>query len=395
MKIGIISESPTLTTGFGITCKQIATHLCQKNVVACFGIGEFGETFDRKKYDYNIWTVGDDYSNLIVALSKFLKVEMPKTVIINFDAITAVKWFKICKSLNYQGDIIGHIVIDGFPLHNSVIEVLAEFNKIIVPTSASLDYLNKQKLNNVEFAPHGVDTKIFNTLYNKKKLKEECNLHNDFIIGVFAKNVDRKQIPKVIHSLSILIHDYSLRDIKLYIHAASKNNKHGGHDLNFIANYFNVADFVIFPNKNFNPNKGIEQNEDDNQSHLIPSSFSYSDRIGLCDVIVNIPYFGGFELINIEAQACGIPIISIDDNGNIKDVLRESALLLKPSANSFSPTSAIANFIDEKILAEKINFMKNNPIYFNNFVQMGLSNVKRFDWKILFEKLDIILNSNK
>jgi hypothetical protein len=72
MKIGMISEAPFLSTGFGVTGNQIAQSLAfAGHDISYFGIGAIGEIFDRSLYPYKIWTVGRNGDHLFSHLTEF------------------------------------------------------------------------------------------------------------------------------------------------------------------------------------------------------------------------------------------------------------------------------------------------------------------------------------
>src|SRR6202008_3814413 len=94
---------------------------------------------------------------------------------------------------------------------------------VIVPTQETKKYLKSTGLKNVHYAPHGVDTCEFFPI-DKSTIRKKLNLNikKDFIIGVFGKNDERKQIPKVLLALHHLVHNLKQKNIYLYLHSETQ-----------------------------------------------------------------------------------------------------------------------------------------------------------------------------
>jgi glycosyltransferase involved in cell wall biosynthesis len=166
---------------------------------------------------------------------------------------------------------------------------------------------------------------------------------------VFAKNEERKQIPKILLALHYLVYNLKQTNILLYLHTQAKPDLNKGWDLENIVTRLKLTKFVIFTAISFKQDKGIEGGVAGQADQL-----SYIERINTCDVIVNIPFSGGFELCNIEAQACGIPLITINDDGNIKEVVGDSALLVSPAMKNIWGNGAEIFMVNEIELAQYI-----------------------------------------
>lgn len=391
MKIVIISQSPLWTTGFGVTCNKIAFSLANAgHHVTCFSLGE--DSNEKQEHPFAIYPVA--WSQAYNELSFVLKNIKPDVILINFD-INAVRYFmNFCTSLSWEKNVYAHLVIDGFPVHNDMINVIKKIKGIIVPTRASKKYLISHGVKNILYAPHGIDKKFFFSIEDKPSLRAKIGItgkaNNKFIVGVFAKNEERKQLPKVLLALHYLIYNLNQKDILLYLHTQAKTDHNKGWDLEFIVNTLRLNKHVIFTAKNFLQNKGV-----DRISVSKNNSLSYVERLNICDLIVNIPFSGGFELCNIEAQACGIPLLTINDEGNIKEIVGESAFLIQPCVKNIWGNGAVINTINEKELAEKILFIKNNPQLQDSIKAAGLENSKKFTWQPLERALIKLLSEKQ
>jgi glycosyltransferase involved in cell wall biosynthesis len=254
-----------------------------------------------------------------------------------------------------------------------------------------LKYLKTEGLKNVHYAPHGVNTKEFFPL-DKNAIRTrqgfDKQFRKKFIIGVFAKNDERKQLAKIFMAIQYLVFGLKQKNIFLYVHAEVKPNLGTGWDLEFLADHLKIKKHVIFTERNFQPQIGVG---------LTPSAtagpgkpLSYLERINMCDVIVNVPFSGGFELCNVEAQACGIPVITTDDGGNIKEDVNDSAILLKSKMKSIWTNGAIVHLIDEIDLAHELLRVKSDPLLRQSLREKGLENIKRYSWRLLEKKIEAL-----
>ncbi|MDB5119780.1 MAG: hypothetical protein JWN56_998 [Sphingobacteriales bacterium] len=389
MKIGILSHPPTWTTGFGITCKKIALGLSiAGHDVICVGFS-FGiitpTKDDQGNFPFRIWK-GNQEKDEVEAIGNFIGEENPDAILLNYD-IAAVGYFiSLLKIQKFSKKLFAHLVIDGFPAAHNLLQAIDELDGIIVPTKASQRYLRSEGLKKVYYAPHGVDENEFFPL-NKRDIRTTLdfatNMEKDFIIGVFAKNDERKQIPKVLLAMHHLIFKHKQKNIFLYVHSEIKPLVGTGWDLDFIAGNLKIKSHVIFTERKFLPQIGIEHSHRTNEVNSNKRPLSYLERINMCDVIVNVPFSGGFELCNLEAQACGIPLITINDSGNIKEVVGESALLIEPKLNNIWTNGAVINLIDEIDLANEILRLRNDSVLKQSLRQKGLMNIKKYNWSHL------------
>lgn len=380
-KIGIISESPTLTTGFGTTSKQIALGLCSAGYeVAVFGIGAIGETFDRSKYPYTIWTVG--YVQPYKMLPQFFEFERPDIIIINYDIIALDSWFKICRSVGWTGPCIAHFVIDGIPIDRNYLSVLKEVDATITPTHTVEKYLKNLGVYNIEVAPHCVDLTTFLPQPNRDHLRNSCGLHDKFLIGVFGRNTARKQQPRVLLALEYLKKKGLTENILAYFHCQQQDIPDlGGWNLASVAEFLDVENLVLFPDKTFKQLQGVplKRSFKSNNTRLrFPDDLSYVERLSCCDVIVNVPFCGGFELILLEAQACEVPVISSDDDGIMKEVLGSGGIGIKPRDYGIWHTGAKQHFIHPQDIADAVMTLMNNSQLKCQLVQSGKANVQRY-----------------
>ncbi len=394
MKIGLFSHHPAWTTGFGVTANRIALSLSKLgHDVVCVGFA-FGIVSSKEDKDsgkpYRVWSGCLDKMEAR-GVGEFLEQENPDMIFVNFDISAAIYFISLLKYHKYSKKVYAHLVLDGFPVSPSFLEFVSKLDAVIVPTRASLKYLKTEGLKNVHYAPHGVNTKEFFPL-DKNAIRArqgfDKQFRKKFIIGVFAKNDERKQLAKIFMAIQYLVFGLKQKNIFLYVHAEVKPNLGTGWDLEFLADYLKIKKHVIFTEKSFQPQIGVGLTTSATAGPGKP--LSYLERINMCDVIVNVPFSGGFELCNVEAQACGIPVITTDDGGNIKEVVNDSAILVKSRMKSIWTNGAIVHLIDEIDLAHELLRVKSDPLLRQSLREKGLENIKRYSWRLLEKKIEAL-----
>lgn len=83
-------------------------------------------------------------------------------------------------------------------------------------------------------------------------------------------------------------------------------------------------------------------------------------------------FYEGFGIPPLEAQACGCPVIA-SDKASMPEVLADSVLYFDPASTAE--------------LSEKIRFFYNNSEQKDKLANLGLQNIRRFDWDDSSRKL--------
>jgi glycosyltransferase involved in cell wall biosynthesis len=390
MKIGIISEAPILTTGFAGVSNQIGLALSKAVYdVVYFGIGVIGEVFNRNKKPYRVWTVGKD--NLIPTLSEFFSYEELDILIISLDIISLNQWVNFSRAVGWKGPIIGYFVVDGLPIVTEYLEVLNTLQGKITATQTVFNYLKNLGINDVQVAPHGIDRTIFAPL-DKKKLRQHANLEDKFIVGLFGRNNERKQHPRLLMALAELKKRGEANNISLYLHCQPSDELElRGWDLAWLTRELDIENQVHFAQKGFKQLHGIPLTMESSSltfqpdEYLFPEYYNYIERLNCCDLIINVSYCGGFELGILEAQSCGIPVAITNDSGIMIEVAGPGAYLLEPSDIGIWTTGAKQFFISPNTIAAAITEIKNNEPLRTNIIKEGIKNSMKYPWTKLHE----------
>lgn len=397
MRIGIISEAPSITTGFGVTCNQIIWALVEAgHYVACFGLGLFGETFDRSKFPCKIWAAGGYASPEVIRnLSDFVRYENLDLVLINHDLGGVQTWVGALQYVNWRKTTISHFVSDGLPICDDFIKPLLVMPAKITATHSVANFLEHKGMGGVVVAPHGVDPNIFRPLTNRKELRQLAGWEGKFVVGVFGRNIQRKQQPRVMLAIQYLKKIGKASDIVLYLHCQVKDSL--GWNLQELARDLEIDDMVIFPDQSFNQFAGVPYLQDDanlrpqsdtqkiitSQQLSIPAHYNYVERLNCCDLVVNVPFCGGFELVAIEAQSCGVPVAVTNDGGIMSEVVGEGGVLLDPVDMGVWGTGARQFFVSPQTIAQTILSIKEDLHLQTELRSKGMHNASKYSWDLL------------
>jgi glycosyltransferase involved in cell wall biosynthesis len=394
LKVAIISEAPNRTTGFGATTRHIVRGLTEAgHSVVCFGIGAIGETFDRTLYSCKIWAVGN--TNLVPTLGKFIEYESPDAIIISYDLTSVQRWFNLCRGIGWNGPIHSYFVMDGIPFSKEYLSVLEKLSGKITATKTVADYLHEKGFLDVLVAPHGVDMEVFRPLEHRGKIRSELEINDKFVVGVFGRNVERKQQARVLLALKRLRDLGKDSNLLVYFHCQPKDNiGFRGWNLINIAENLGIDDLIRFPHEGFQQINGVPLHKRSGfveristNTSFLPTNLNYVERINMCDMIINVPFCGGFELSILEAQASGVPIAITNDQGIMAEVGGDGVLLLDADDTGIWHTGATQHFISHKTIAETIVYLRDNPKLRDELKNKGFMNVKKYPWKLLEETI--------
>jgi len=397
VKVAIVSDSPTLTTGFGVTTDRIARALTRAgHVVACFGLKAFGETFHRADYPFRIWTVAIDpgapWSEL---LRRFLDHERPDVLFINMDIFNLREVLGYCSQSAWSGPLVVYLVLDGVPAYDRYTALIPQFDQILVTTEAGRAYLRRCGAIRLHLAPPGVSRSVFRPLEEADTLRVRAGLTGRFVVGCFGRNCERKQQPRILDAVARLDRAGRAEGIVVYFHCKRRGYWH----LDEIAEEAGLAHRVLYADDgDYDETAGVPYAASRERASsgdgapsqppgepAIPSDFGYVERMNWCDLIVNPAHCGDFENVLIEAQACGVPLAATDDGGIMAEAMGAGGILLPPADVGRWKVGQRIFLVDVGALAEAIVGVKDDPDRRSGLRERGMENAARYPWSRLEE----------
>uniref|UniRef100_A0A6M3KT66 Putative glycosyltransferase n=1 Tax=viral metagenome TaxID=1070528 RepID=A0A6M3KT66_9ZZZZ len=317
----LISDSAMLHTGMGVAAREIATRLYRMDKYEIRTFGWFAHTAEQRGVKWNLpWRqyTTSDYSRPYghpqgypekpnwdtCPIVKIIEDYKPDVVIVIGDQWMAD--FILDMPNRRKIRILWEFPIDGLPIPKSWIKSFKKADIPIVMSEFAVNEIKKvDEYFKVELNPRGLDTRIFlpQTLDRPKDFLRKTFMPSSigrFVVGVFNRFQDRKQIGRAIEAFSKFTKKYKHDDCDLYLHmdmSDSASIQQGktllGED-GLLKRY--GLDGKILCNKNITVEQGISAPE-------------LAATYNCCDVCLNTTQGEGWGNSIAESLACGIPNI--------------------------------------------------------------------------------------
>jgi glycosyltransferase involved in cell wall biosynthesis len=147
------------------------------------------------------------------------------------------------------------------------------------------------------YIPHGIDTEVFKPAQDRDKVRDALGVTGNFVIGINAANNDviRKALPEQMLAFAKFNADHP--DSLLAIHTGV--HQEGGQDVESVAENLGITDKVRVVDQ-YRYHGGLVTGAD------------LAEWYQMLDVLSACTYGEGFGIPVIEAQACGVPVITTD-----------------------------------------------------------------------------------
>lgn len=290
-KIVYMSDSPTISTGYGRVSKELTMALHNAgHEITVIGWGHDGEPHN---FPFTIIPCNTHKENFGEdKLARYIRDEQPDILFTLGDP-----WMtEYVPQMEERQTVcwISYFPIDGFPIppnwHSWIrnIDVPVVFSKFAF-------HLVKQVLgNNPVYIPHGVNTDIFKPLEDTNAIKREIIGTDDmFIVGCVARNQPRKNIPALIKAFSEFAKNKT--DVGLYLHMQIRDV---GWNIDELVKRFGVEDRA-FQTTGFNAMNGVTD------EHL-------NKIYNMFDIMALPTMAEGFGLPILESQSAGTPVLVTD-----------------------------------------------------------------------------------
>ena len=188
-----------------------------------------------------------------------------------------------------------------------------------------------------EFIPHGVEEKVFRPLPDKGKWKEKFGLsRDDFVVGMVAANKGypaRKAWQQCIEGFAAFAQRH--KDARLYLHTLTTSEM-GGPNLREMLAFYGCIERARFTNPYY-----LMLGFDQPELAQLYNSF---------DVLLAASMGEGFGIPILEAQSCGVPVVTTDFSSMPE--LTAAGWKAKVLAKWFTPLVAHQVIPDPQSIAE-------------------------------------------
>jgi len=392
IRVAAISDSPRLSTGFGVVANQIYRHIAkQDDMELCvFGMMDTDKLHPGEKLPWAFYEspFGDLQaikrdSKVLPHFIKWAEWKEPIDVILEiYEPGNAYGHLMTLRSLGIDQPVILYFPIEGLPPHNLVYDLAGKVEYPVTFCQSGLDFVKKQVPQSaITYAYLGIDHAPFAPLDPKErdKWRKLVGWDDKFVCINVGSNKRGKQQPYLIEAMRILL-EWGHDDIYMYLHTRRYDqNVMNGWALDWIcdrATFIHglpVSDHVLFPPA-YDKWHGVPyKNEKPIEAWRLtmpptPQArgvmFSLLDMItmyGIADLYVDVSSVEGFNLPPLEAVACGTPTISVDD-GHVRSEVHSKYCydMLYPRHWDVWHTSATLQLVDPVDVARAILNAKEN-----------------------------------
>lgn len=232
--------------------------------------------------------------------------------------------------------------VDSNPQQENWLSMFSQADSVFAYCDYGADILRKEgggKINVVGAAPPGTDMKVYRPL-DRKNLRQQLGVEEDcFIIGSIMRNQIRKLYPDLFESFKMLLGklpSHQAAKTYLYVHVSYPDV---GWDIPFLLKEHGLGSKVLFTYACRNPNcqhtfpsffRDAKTNcpKCGQMSALLPTiENGVNDETmvkiyNLMDVYVQYAICEGFGMPQVEAAACGTPLMSVDYSA-MYDIVRK------------------------------------------------------------------------
>lgn len=425
------SEASFISSGFGTYTKEILSRLHKTNKYTIAEFASYGMVNDARDKSID-WTY---YANAVNpddsrhaeynsrADNQFGRWRFEK-VLLDFkpDVVIDIRdyWMSAYQKDSPLRKFFHWILmptVDSEPQQEDWIDTYLSADAIFTYSDWGADVLRRQSSNNINYidtTSPGVDLSVFN-IKDKKHTRSIFNLPEDYIIiGSVMRNQKRKLIPELFASFRKLLDKIETsqpdlgKKLFLYLHTSFPDQ---GWDIPEILKDNRISNKVLFSYicKNCGnvhcdvfsgPVKTCPKCAE--KLAVFPSvsqgvsSEKLSEIYNLFDMYVQYSICEGFGMPQVEAGACGVPVMTVEYSAMCDIIKKLNAYPIKIKARfKEMETKAIRVYPDNDSLIEHILSFINTPKKFQDSKRKEIRELteKHYDWDKISNKWEKYLDS--
>jgi len=360
-------------TGFATVTHSVLKHLSRDWDVIVSGVN-----YDGSAHDLPYCVMPAQQGGDMWGMNRFqhLCAEFdPAAVVINNDWWNVARFAQIAPA---GVPIIGYMPVDGANLDPGAMERLNRLTAAVWYTdfghhaACSAGFTGRR-----EVIPHGIDTEIFQPA-DRQEARQVLGLGvapSDYLVGNINRNQPRKRLDLTIQIFAEWTRQHRISDAHLLLHCAQKDT---GWDLRRVADYYGVADRLIFTGA-----EDIRDLQDVSRLKYIYSSL---------DVQMTTTLGEGWGLTTMEGMACGIPQIVPDSSALGEWAVPAvkipcSRTLIHPEINT------LGSLVDEAPFVAALQALYQSKAARRRLAQQGLAHVRgdAFRWETVAGQFQALL----
>lgn len=393
IRVACISDSPRLTTGFGVVAKEIYSYLAEQPDIDLFVYGMMDSIKqlpdEEMPWHFYETPLGSDLqARGNKTLPAFIKWCKPDVIFEIYDPGNMHGHVMTMRGLGIKQPIVAYFPVEGKPISHATYNLV---QKVTFPVT----YCDSGRRAIEALAPdiaidvihHGIDHAPFGPLPDDKRneLRSLVGWDGKFIVMNLGTNKRVKQQPYLIDAMRLLM-EQGHEDIYLYLHTQKFDNhvmqgwtlgwlrSLALHDLTLDAEHFKeLQRHILFPAEFDKWHGPVYKYASDPElwklttppeakfRGAILNGLDLVTRYALSDLYVDVSSAEGWGLPVLEAVACGVPAVSVND-GHVRSEIHSAYCydMLEPKHWTTWHTSSKLMLVDPEEIAEKILEAKNN-----------------------------------
>jgi len=431
LKVLMCSEASFIKSGFGVYAKEILSrlHKTGKYTIAEFASYGFVNDPRDKEIDWIYYanavkTEDPRYAEYMsrgdnqFGRWRFEKVvlDFKPDVVIDVRDYWMTAYQKISPVRKYFHWVLMPTV-DSKPQQEEWIETFLDADAIFTYSdwgAEVLKYQTSSRINYIDTASPGVDLDTFN-IQDKNQIRQKFNLPTDaFVIGSVMRNQKRKLIPELFSSFRKLLDILETKDYAsgartfLYLHTSYPD---AGWDIPELLKEYRLSNKVLFSYICRNcqnlecsvfqsPNKICKQCFQ--KTSFLPSVTHGVSTVQLSQIYNNFDLYvqyaicEGFGMPQVEAGACGIPVITIDYSA-MCDIIDKLGAMKVRTQTLFTEleTKALRAYPNNDDMIKHVLDFMNLPISIQNKkkIETRIATEKNYNWDIIAQKWEKYLDN--
>lgn len=333
MNILVISDSPTIPTGYGRVSAALLPGLAQ----AGFHLKVVGRGYQGGDHPFPFEIFPHDPSDALAKdTATRLIQEWNPDMLLTIGDLWMVDFLR---TVEKRGSFrwLAYFSLDGGPVPLPWQQIIRDIDLPVVFSRFSRDLVQPHSDRPVAYIPHGVDTHRFVPMDDKQELKEAVGLGNRFVVGCVARNQARKNLPALLRSFAAFAQGKD--DVGLYMHTAAREPH--GWDLSALVHRFGIEKQTFFTETLY-------------QSGVYVSDPALVRIYNLFDIFV-LPTTGeGFGLPILESQSCAVPALVTNYSACPELVTDPSQLLPVKTLVAMNRLGIDQAVVDEEAMAGRL-----------------------------------------
>lgn len=407
-KVLVWSDSPFITSGFGLVTKQVLQGFLDDPEIEVAALGRMQYVQpENPGFLYQTTHPSDPDGRQIIG--PFAEAFQPDVLWIMYDPGNLVRFLE--ESMMWaeplqQWPIIAYFPIEGYAIRDGK----------KVPGSSAFTYLAQQVTMPVTWTKCGAEALVNDNLGLKGKvqhvglgfdhapfepLDEADRQHLRRIVGIDDRFVIMnaclqkriKQIPYLMEAIQILV-GRGYNDVFLYLHTKARmGHLMDGWDLNDVRRHMGLEKYVMFDPNPSHQYLGVPYHNEEvveevlkmqkpptpQQRGAIFAALPLATRYAMADLYVDVASVEGWCLPLGEAMACGVPGISVDDGFVRREVFGQGAYMVTPYFYDTWRTGSQLALVHPRDVANAIEAMMEDNLR-QLYVDAGMKVVNEHTW---------------